>query len=60
MKMLRADHGGTRELVRPSPVRRSSAPKYDRPERKKPKKRRKGFAEWLIEEAWDTIEDIFD
>jgi len=64
MKMLRADHAGVRETVRPSPVRNGPAadparmPKYD-PRRRKVKKR-KGFGRRFLEEAFDLIEDIFD
>lgn len=69
MKTLRADHEehGTRELVRPSPVRTrskkpsksASKPKKHRAKKKAPK-RRKGFLANMFEEAFDVIEDIFD
>ena len=51
MKMLRRDHVEDRVRVKPSPVRGT------RPEKTK---RRKSFGAFLLEEAWDMIEDIFD
>ncbi len=66
LKMLRADHGGQRELVKPSPVRVPNArpTKPDAAARKRKGKRRKGFMrrafEEVLDEAWDLVEDIFD
>lgn len=63
LKMLRSDHAGDRDLVRPSPVR---APMPGAPERvrkydpRRRKKKRKGLGRRFIEEAWDVLEDIFD
>ena len=34
--------------------------KYRYASKKRPKRRRKGFGRWLLEEAWDVVEDIFD
>jgi hypothetical protein len=64
MKMLRADHAGTRETARPSPTRSgpmgdpARMPQHD-PRRRKVKKS-KGFGRRFLEEAFDLIEDIFD
>lgn len=66
LKMLRADHDGQRELVKPSPIRtpRSRPKKVDDLARKRKGKRRKGFLarafEEVLDEAWDVVEDIFD
>lgn len=63
LKMLRADHRGERELVKPSPARKRfpNAPErarsYDPRRRKKP---RKGFGRRMLEEIWDVVEDIID
>jgi hypothetical protein len=56
LKMLRSEHSGKRELVKPSPVR---SDRYPYPKRRRPK-RRKSLKRRLIEEAWDFVEDIFD
>ncbi len=59
MKMLKTEHPGHRDLVKPR--REKSYRDYERPRAtKKKKKKRQGFAEWFMEEAWDAIEDIFD
>ncbi|NNE87810.1 MAG: hypothetical protein HKN27_07010 [Silicimonas sp.] len=73
LKMLRKDHDGARGTVRLSRARPAAhlKPAWDERERdgydprprhtrRKPKKRRKSTARWLLEEAWDVIEDIFD
>jgi len=55
-----------RGLVKPSRItQKPSNPikgyKWDQPKKpkKKPKKK-KGLGRWLLEEAWDVVEDIFD
>lgn len=62
LKMLRADHGGQRALVKPSRAR--NAPKSDYGKRTDParrrKKKRKSLKRRIFEEAWDVLEDIFD
>lgn len=64
LKMLRADQAEDRGSGRPSgmkakaPRGRGDARGSD-PRRRKGK-RRKGFGQWFLEEAWDAIEDIFD
>lgn len=70
LKMLRADHKGQRELVKPRPNHARAPARHDRPYRsydddyRKPKKRkgkrRKSFKRKFFEEAFDIIEDIFD
>ena len=66
LKMLRTDHDGQRELVKPSPIRqkRPDRQKVDPVERRRKGKRRKGFFrrafEEVLDEAWDMVEDIFD
>jgi hypothetical protein len=64
MKMLRSDHGSHGPLIRPSGVRAAPEPaRYTpRTETRRPKRtpRRKSFGRWVLEEAWDAIEDIFD
>ncbi|WP_299826843.1 hypothetical protein [uncultured Roseobacter sp.] len=65
LKRLPQDHPGKTELVRPSAVRKSSktakTPKMKKYKpRRKSYKRRKGFMQHLMEEAFDVIEDIFD
>jgi hypothetical protein len=64
MKMLRADHAGGREPVRPSPVRAgpmAEPARMPQPDpRRRKGKRRKGFGRRMLEEAFDFIEDIFD
>ena len=67
LKMLRADHAQDRRTVRPSPLHDWTPPPdgQDLGDRRTPaapprRKRRKGFARWFIEEAFDLIEDIID
>lgn len=66
LKMLRVDRDGPRELVKPSSVRRKTKKKREdskhhrAPDRRRYRKRRKGFGRWVLEEAWDVLEDIFD
>lgn len=65
LKRLPQEHPGKTELVRPSAVRKSSKTsdrsrmKKQKP-RRKSHKRRKGLMRYLIEEAFDVIEDVFD
>lgn len=59
LKVLKADHPGKRELVRPG--KSKSYRKPERPKlRKTRKKKKSGFAEWIREEAFDLLDDIFD
>lgn len=62
MKALRCDRRGPRELVPPSRLRDSTAPKPKKKKPPKPLKRRKRgrLMKKLFEEAFDVIEDIFD
>ena len=61
LKMLRSDAVGERELVRPSPVRNHDGRRINRNTKTKSKRRRKkGLAYKVFEEAWDVLEDIFD
>ncbi len=70
LKMLRADAVETRPAAprRPTPSAAKKARKRpaQRPckksetYREKPRKRRKSTARWLLEEAFDALEDIFD
>lgn len=63
LKMLRADHPEDGRTVRPSPIRPNVRPEQVTGYRQMPRKkikRRKGLGRWLLEEAWDSIEDIFD
>ena len=61
MKMLRQDSTGPRELAAGGKKAVSSyRPGYKSSYKKKSKKRRKGFKDFLLDEVWDTIEDIFD
>lgn len=59
LKRLRADHPTRGGPVKPSRVRRAPAPPSGRGKPRK-RKRRKSFARWALEEAFDAIEDIFD
>lgn len=56
LKMLRADNRGEPSLVKPSPIRKPPKPAF----RKHKRRRRKSFARWALEEAWDVLEDILD
>ena len=55
-----------RGLVKPSRI--NSKPKdpikgykWDKPKKpKKKSKKKKGLGRWLLQEAWDVVEDIFD
>ena len=68
--MLRADHKGQRELIKPrpgyarAPARHDGAYRAHEDEYRKPKKRKgkrkKSFKRKFFEEAFDIIEDIFD
>lgn len=63
LKMLKAQHAGRRELVKPT-KQRSYSPSphpgnWERPKRK-PKKPRKSLGRRFLEEAWDIVEDIID
>jgi hypothetical protein len=58
MKMLRADHAGTREAARPLPVRTGPMAEPGRGVRKA--KPRKGIGRRFLKEAFELIEDIFD
>ena len=62
LKMLRADHSGPRELVKPWRTReRSNAPvKPDASERRRKGKRRKGRGRRFLEKAWDIVEDVVE
>jgi len=57
---------GHRGLVKPSRItEKPSKPikgyKWDKPKKvKKKSKKKKGLGRWLLEEAWDVVEDIFD
>ncbi|MEL6167653.1 MAG: hypothetical protein AAFR35_03120 [Pseudomonadota bacterium] len=62
LKMLKSDHPGDRNLVRPSRGRPRAEPetKKHTQDRKRRKKKRKSFKERVAEEIWDVLEDIFD
>lgn len=57
MKMLKAEPDPRKD--RPKPSRARAAQTYHRPVKRKVKKR-KSRTRWMLEEAWDLIEDIFD
>ncbi|MEL7344101.1 MAG: hypothetical protein AAFN59_04475 [Pseudomonadota bacterium] len=60
LKMLKSAHPGQRELIKPRKGKSYGATERDKPSKKKKKKKKSGFAEWLMDDAWDFIEDIFD
>ena len=57
MKMLRSDHHGQPDLVKPSKIRDTHRKK---PSKKYKKKRRKGLGAYILDEALDVLDDIFD
>ncbi|MEL6644801.1 MAG: hypothetical protein AAFQ79_12785 [Pseudomonadota bacterium] len=61
LKMLKAQHPGRRELVKPTKQKPygHAHRDWERPKRK-PKKRRKSLGRRFLEEAWDIVEDIID
>ena len=61
MKNMPSAHKGTRELVHPSAIRSQAMnSKKHRGEKPKKRKKKKGFAQRFMEEAFDVAEDIFD
>lgn len=61
MKNMPSAHSGTRELVHPSAIRENAKnPKKHRGQYSKKRKKKKGFAQRFMEEAFDAAEDIFD
>jgi hypothetical protein len=66
LKMLPKARVQDHETVRSNAIRKPSIQSERYEKRRKPRKgkRRKGLVRWMLEEAWDTIEDavedIFD
>jgi hypothetical protein len=58
LKMLKTEHAQDRKTVRPSPLHDWTPPPGQ--PAPPPRRRRKGFARWFVEEAFDLIEDIID
>ena len=57
MKMLKTEAKAEKPRAKPSRTR----PEHSyRPVKHKRKKKRKSRGRWMMEEAWDLIEDIFD
>lgn len=57
LKMLKSEHPGPRELVKP---RKGKSYRKPKSAKKYKKKKKSGFAGWFLEEAFDVLDDIFD
>ncbi len=59
MKMLKAERDATAPSRKQARGRPSAEPTH-RPTKSKRKKKKKSKTKWLMGEAWDLLEDIFD
>lgn len=62
LKMLPKQRVQDHETVRMSAIRKPKmqAERYEKRSKPRKGKRRKGWVKWMLEEAWDTVEDVVE